>query len=108
MIDLTPILQFDRVVVWACAIGLLTDLVQACETEGIFWCGTNRASLHDIEVYARREQPGLMILPKEHSFLFIDKSFGSADNQFYAETLYDNDLNKTVVKTEDILGMLEL
>lgn len=108
MIDLTPILQLDRVVIWACTIGLLTDLVQACETEGIFWCGTNRSSSHVIEVYARREQAGLMIYPKQHSFIFINKSFGNADPQFYAETLYDNDLNKTVVKTEDVLGMLEL
>ena len=108
MIDLTPVLQFDRVVVWACTIGLLTDLVQACEKEGIFWCGTHRDSSHVIEAYTRREQPGLMIFPNDHSFIFINKSFGNADPQFYAETLYNNDLNKTVVKAADILDMLEL
>ena len=107
MIDLTPILQFDRVVVWACTIGSLTDLVQTCETEGILWCATNHASEHDISTYALREQPGLMIFPKEHSFIFVDKAFRDTDHQFYVETLYDNELNKTVVKAADILDMLE-
>ena len=108
MIDLTPILRFNCVVVRACTIEVLTDLVKACEKEGIFWCGTNRASLHVIEAYARREQPGLMILPNDHSFIFINESFGNAYHQFDADALYNNDLNKTVVKATDILGMLEL
>lgn len=108
MMDLTPILRFNCVVVRACTIEALTDLVQACEKEGIFWCGTNRASSHVIETYTRREQPGLMIFPNDHSFIFINESFGNADPQFYAETLYDNSINKTVVKAADILDMLEL
>lgn len=106
MIDLTPIFNFEQVVIRAKTIQELSDLVRACDKEGFLWCASEVVDDAAIVSFWDCSYPGLYINNRNHSYMFVKQSFTCA-HEFHVSMLIGSNSLADKIKAEDVLGILD-